>query len=396
MAIDYNAIIGKRAKVTVPSSDGWMSSNSIFRDPPKSITTRRIDRVDADGSLNRLYANSGDRFAENISLYAFGVNPFVAVQYSNTQASGGYSASNNNYNPKNGNSVLAPWGGKLPYRIMDGGSFRPPQLRQEQLLPLSRQPRNFTSMGSNPQYVDYTKTVMCDAKKPAVSFRQVKKPDMSIHTTATANKSLNIHSPETKEHYINIRQHTVENPTIISTTAKLSAKADLQLDNTGNFRETKRQTNAHTVHTNKSENIYSSIEPDHIPEKHRNLPEYMINTTKSENVYATIEPDYVLERQRNLPAYQTAAQKSDPRMYVAIEAENDYTLSQKVAASAHTNMNSHSDYDVNRDIVLPERLKYGGFENAGVAPTKERSVEYTPNYTTGKRDLSRKMMELRE
>jgi len=391
MSINYNAIIGNRAKVTLPSSEGWKSTNSILRDPPKSITTRRIDHVDTDGSLNKLYAESGDRFSENINLYARGVNPFVAVQYSNTQYSGGQIGTSN------GNGSIAA--GKLPYRIMDGGAFRPPQLRQEQLLPLSRQPRNFTSMGSNPQFIDYTKTVMCDSQKTPVSFRQVKKPNMNVSTSATASKNQNIkvNVPGTKEHYININKHVVEDSNFTSASAKLSAKANLQIVNRENLREAKKQINNYTTATNKSENIHVSTAPDYIQERTRNLPEYGVVTQKSDiNTYVQIEPDYVQERTRNIPEYNVITKKSDARTYVRIEPDNEYEFQQKVSGTAHTNMNSMGDYEINRDVILPQTLKYGGFDNFGIAPSRDRNVDYDTNYSTGKRDISRKIMEMRQ
>ena len=508
MSVNYNAIIGKHAKATLPSVEGWGSTNSILRDPPKSITTRRIDRVDADGSLNKLYADSGDRFSENINLYARGVNPFVAVQYSNNQYSGG------NIGTSNPNGSLAA--GKLPYRIMDSGAFRPPQLRQEQLLPLSRQPRNFTSMGSNPQFIDYTKTVMCQSQKAPVSFRQVKKPNMNVNTTATASKSQNIKIEGTKEHYININKHVIEDPTIVSAAAKISAKANLQIVNRENLREAKKQLNLYIVQTNKSENVHISsepenkynftknlpeystntqksdstkyvhmepehiqernrnlpeystntqksdstkyvhmepehiqernrnlpeystntqksdinkyvymepehiqernrnlpeystntqksdstkyvhMEPEHIQERNRNLPEYSTNTQKSDSTkYVHMEPEHIQERNRNLPEYSTNARKNDSRVHIRIEPENEYVFEQKVTGSATTNINAVGDYEMNRDIKLPQTLNYGGFSNFGVEPTRERNIDYNPNYSTTKRDIANKILEIR-
>lgn len=358
MSINYNAVIGKHAKATLPSVDGWQSTNSILRDPPKSITTRRIDRVDADGSLNKLYAESGDRFSENINLYARGVNPFVAVQYGNTQYSSGSIGTAINAGMSNS--------GKLPYRIMDGGAFRPPQLTQEQLLPLSRQPRNFTSMASNPQFVDYTKTIMCNAQKTPVSFRQVKKPNMNVNTSATANKSQNIRVEGTKEHYVNIRRHVVENPIIASADAKISALGNTQIVNRENCREAKRQTNTHDVDTNKSQNIHISISP---------------------------ENEYVLTK--NIPEYSTESKRNDPRVYVHIEPENEYVFEQKVVGNATTNITTKGDYEVNRAVTLPQTLSYGGFSNYGIEPSLERNINYNTDYTTNKRDLANRIAEMR-
>ena len=80
MSFSYSSIIGNKAKVTFPSVESWGTNNNILRDPPKSIMTRRIDKVNQDGSLNEMLYHSGDRFAENINVYARGVNPMVSVE----------------------------------------------------------------------------------------------------------------------------------------------------------------------------------------------------------------------------------------------------------------------------------------------------------------------------
>ena len=54
------------------------------------------------------------------------------------------------------------------------------------------------------------------------------------------------------------------------------------------------------------------------------------------------------------------------------------------------------DYEINRDVILPQTLKYGGFDNFGIAPSRDRNVDYDTNYSTGKRDISRKIMEMRQ
>lgn len=304
--MSYNMIIGNKAKTTLPSVEAWGSTNSILRDPPKSISTRRKDRVDADGSMNKLYAESGDRFAESINVYARSVNPFVAVQY----------------------------GPKLPYRIMDGGAFRPPQLTKEQLTPLSRQGRKFTSVQTNPEHIDYSKTTMCNAQKTPISFRQIKKPDMNANTTVIANKSHNIRAvgASVKEHYINIKRHVVENPIIVTADTNLSALENIQLVNRENYREVRRQINTNDVSANKSDNIHVVIEP-----------------------------------------------------------ENEYILKQKVVGHATTNIITNGDYEVNRTFDLPDTLKLGGFTNDGIHQSFDRNIDYTTDYSNSKLDLSKKM-----
>lgn len=61
MSITYKGILGYKASVTLPSVEGWGTNNNILRDPPKSIMTRRIDKVNQDGSVNEMLYHSGDR-----------------------------------------------------------------------------------------------------------------------------------------------------------------------------------------------------------------------------------------------------------------------------------------------------------------------------------------------
>lgn len=138
MSISYSALTNKR-RVTLPSVESWGDNNNILRDPPKSIHTRKIDKVGSDSLITETIDGSEDRINECILKFAKGVNPMVSVEYGNHSSSNGHISA------------------KLPYTIMKGGAFRPPILRQEQLQPLSRQSRNITKCSTNKQWVDFTK-----------------------------------------------------------------------------------------------------------------------------------------------------------------------------------------------------------------------------------------------
>ena len=140
------------AKVTLPCVESWGTNMNILRDPPKSIHTRKIDKVGEISNMTAMIDDSGDRVSESIMVYARGVNPSVSVSYSNLGNNGGQS----------GGSLTGlnnTQSAKLPYRINRDGAFRPPVLKQEQLLPLSRQPRIWTSQFSQPGFTDFSKRV---------------------------------------------------------------------------------------------------------------------------------------------------------------------------------------------------------------------------------------------
>ena len=88
MSISYSGLTNY-GKATLPSVESWGTNMNILRDPPKSIMTRRIDKVGETSSITELIDGSGNRNCEAISLYARGINPFVSVDYGNAGNNGG-------------------------------------------------------------------------------------------------------------------------------------------------------------------------------------------------------------------------------------------------------------------------------------------------------------------
>lgn len=117
----------RKAGLTLPSVEGV----NILRDPPKSIHTRKKERIEA-GDVTYNLREMPDRYSEAIRYYPTGVNPSVSVSYNN---SGGGSKTHTLPNVQATN----------PYKVVKDGAFRPPEFRQEDLLPLSRQKRMWTT-----------------------------------------------------------------------------------------------------------------------------------------------------------------------------------------------------------------------------------------------------------
>jgi hypothetical protein len=150
--ISYSAITNY-GKATLPSVESWGTNNNILKDPPRSYTTRRIDKVGATSEIDQMIQESGDRVAEVIKVYPRGVNPMVSVSYDNFGRNGG-----------EGKGQALLYGGqqaKLPYQVNKQGAFRPPVLAPVDLLPLSRFPRNVTSVDPTIHNPDYTKQIRC-------------------------------------------------------------------------------------------------------------------------------------------------------------------------------------------------------------------------------------------
>ena len=174
-------------KSSFPTVRGWNGSLNIMRDPHKSIFTKRKERVGDTNDVMNTLAHSEDRFIENINYFARGVNPMVSVSYGEAQTAAQTSNRGQSY---------------LPYRIMDGGAFRPPIKRQEDLLPLSRLPRKWTTVTCHPTNItDHTKRLIsigtakttpqvkdtiqaieCETKKRIFNYPQIVAPIVNAQT----------------------------------------------------------------------------------------------------------------------------------------------------------------------------------------------------------------------
>lgn len=176
MSIQYP----KTEHVTLPSVEQWGTNTNILRDPPKSITTRRIDKVFENTDINDLVDDSGDRINDGINVYARGVNPMVSISYDNNSNNAGISG--------NPTSTSNRTQARLPYPIMEGGAFRPPVYTQRDLLPLSRLPRTWFSTMTTPGFADFSKTI----QKPN-DYRAIK--DMLNIYDIKPNKTTNIEKP---------------------------------------------------------------------------------------------------------------------------------------------------------------------------------------------------------
>jgi len=176
MSIQYP----KTEHVTLPSVEQWGTNMNILRDPPRSITTRRIDKVLENTDITDLIDDSGDRINDGINVYARGVNPMVSVSYDNNSNNAGISG--------NPTSTSNRTQARLPYPVMEGGAFRPPIYTQRDLLPLSRLPRTWFSAMTTPGFADFSKTI----QKPN-DYRAIK--DMLNIYDVKPNKTTNIEKP---------------------------------------------------------------------------------------------------------------------------------------------------------------------------------------------------------
>jgi hypothetical protein len=270
MSISYSGIIGAgTGKAILPSVESWSTNNSILRDPPKSIMTRKIDKISDTSSLTQLCDESGDRVCEAISVYARGVNPMVSVSYGNEgNNSGG-----------NGSIVGGQNGGKqayLPYRIMKDGVFRPPILTPYQLLPISRQPRASTSNFTQPSFIDFSKKITC----PDGNYREVKEKTFKASVRPTATFKMNSQVVEPFE-----VKYVIKNPTKFDSRAGLSGIRTRDLT----YQEVSEPTKAIYGNPLNVEDVYTNQGSNntlkYVDNSHLNIDRYIQDPLNVEDVY---------------------------------------------------------------------------------------------------------------
>lgn len=182
--ISFSSALRSHGKVTLPSVDnGWLINSSIVKDPPKSITTRRIDKVGDAQMIVDMIEDNGDRICGSIMKFPRGVNP--AGEMADPLLT---SKERNATIQNNSNNAVRPStdpgyrfssqfgrgsGGYLARRIMMyAGAFRPPMYTVEQLAPLSRQPRLRTSCITHPEKINYTASPLESSADYAKSIRK--------------------------------------------------------------------------------------------------------------------------------------------------------------------------------------------------------------------------------
>ena len=155
--ISYDCLTTSR-KFTLPSVESWGTNMNIVKDPNKGIFTTRKDRVGDTQEVLLAQDASGDRIAENINVYARGVNPMVSVSYNNF-----------------GNNAGAPsrFSGKSAHLPYKPDRIIPPMYRKEDLMPLSRQPREWFYAFTNPELPNILQNMSCPEEKASIESKKL-------------------------------------------------------------------------------------------------------------------------------------------------------------------------------------------------------------------------------
>ena len=401
-------------KVTLPSVETWGTNMNILRDPSRSITTRRINKVGETSSITQMVDDSGNRACEAIRVYARGVNPSVSVSYDNYGSNSGGQAGSL---PGLGNPITGCGRqAKLPYTIMKDGAFRPPVLTQEDTMPLSRLPRVWTTAFSQPGFTDFSrKARVCGT---ALETKEVKNKCLKACVRPTATYIVETPIPEPFEvKYIiqptlkttansgirsmDVTSREVKEPTKEIYIEPLHADAHTKKIDPSRYvssSELKTQpyiqdANAHRVDTNMSSNknytdISEILDLVDLPVKDIRTTSHIAPKSHSAKV-KYIHND--LRMERNLPRYQYVSNKTDNTKYKRNQHTNNIELERNIpTGSFQTNFVSRGKGENgSRDAKLPPKAKIGGFHNSGQRPLLHRTQQIQENHDTQKAKTSR-------
>ena len=390
--LSYSSLTNS-GKVTLPSVDSWGTNMNIIRDPPKSIMTRRRDKVGENNDMLQMIDNS-DRSNEAIMRFSRGVNPSVSVSYSN-----------------NGGSLqnFGNQQARLPYSINKDGDFRPPVQAPQDLLPLSRMPRNITSAVSNPNMPHFGKELpnsrnvnSTSSVKTQIISSQVKptkryymqKPfqeafESNYSIQDVLKKSANSNMSTTDRTQTTVLAPTKEiNNDIINAFANSNVSNPQYVNNSLNdFNSTKfiQDTNTHSVYTNLNDinNIHNEQDLSNIKQKDFLLVEY--STAKRENKQTgdLIKENFELER--TLPVYlsQTNNMGMNNRVsYIHDDLELDRNLPEYQSRTNYNSMKNqtplyHDDIELDRN--LPEYQSRTNYNSMKQTPLYHDEIELDRN-----------------
>lgn len=397
MSISYSGIVG-RGKATLPSVEMYGTDMGILKDPPKMVMTRRIDKAQDTSLITELIDGSGDRIAEAIKVYPRGVNPMVAVNYSNSGNNGGNRMGGVE---TNAGSTFAGRQAYLPFRI---DAVRMPIVPPQSLLPMSRLPRTYFTQTTQPSFVNW-------AEKPikvinGESLRPVKKASDMIRASVRPTKVVNT-STSAKETYdikyviqnpirvsahsgvrtMNLTETYVGVPTkpIDRESALIYARTNASGEHTMNGEndiDASRYTHEDTLHgeehyANASSNIHVTPVSE-IFQTNEAIHENKIHATANAPKTSQAKINYLstdMDLQRALPAHSTRSNVSDSRVFVRQEQQYQQPLTTNRPYTHGEANRGRNDLRVpdtisSRDPYMKPKVQPGGFDPRGTVPVE--------------------------
>lgn len=345
---------------TLPS---W-EQPTIYRDPPKSIHTRKKERVDMS-NVTYMIRNDDSRINEGVAYLQRGINPHIDIMYNNVGGGGG------------GRTTTMPnVQASNPYKIMKDGAFRPPMFKQEDLLPLSRQRRPETSAITNPGirsgYNIHNLVDMIDKEEVSNSINVQKINYLSIRPTAMYKIEL-----PTEMFTAN-----AINENVLHTTVSSSVKG---MDKISRIATNEPyQSLKNPLHSSVSSNssILSNKSRDETIDKGHYINDKSNYTVQSsagrDNLVYKNNNKYNVELSRNMPLYNINSSVNgntkDIRMHTNAPKTNEKLINTSASSSVSMNCGRQDAvHDTQKNIILRGMGSVGnGIQNVGFVPTVQK------------------------
>ena len=367
MSLSYTGLTNY-GKTTLPSVESWGTNMNILRDPPKSIMTRKQNKVGETNSIIENNLNS-DRINENILVYARGVNPMVGVSYNNDSSgiSGNLAGLSQSFNTISTSSTQS----MLPYRIMNGQYFQPPVMTKEELLPLSRQPRAWTSQNTSLGFVDFSKRVK--EQGDATTTKEVKTSVLKTSIRPTEYKRIEkpIEQPyETK--------YSIQNTMNIFVNSGMRTR-----DITNKYvSDVNNGINKNPLNVNVYSNIGHKIYKNDTNVYTKNSIQDINQKEAFSNISGLCETKYIhkdIKLDRILPNYVSSTNNSDSKKYIRIEPINEIHLDKNIPNAIFENNNVKKTNDVdNRTYVLPPKINPGSYIDNNISKPLKTRIQQIP------------------
>lgn len=413
MSISYSGVIGFKAKATLPSVDTWNYNMNILRDPPKSITTLKNDKVGQTPEITQMIQDSGDRIGESISMYARGVNPMVSVDYSNNGNNGGQRRGNRASAGLADGTSNSGRQSYLPYRILDKGAFRPPIRDQRDLFPLSRLPRVWTSSFTQPGFADFSKKAMVPLRPE--DTKGIKQEAQMTRACIRPTATYQIETPVMETYDV---KNVIKNPITISASSGIHSQKKINgemskpyaqvLDNTlkadvnVNRGRSNNQSNTQLSHMNTEKYTHDALQGSMGTNKSQNIQRTPINELYNVNTEGMIKENFNLsyttphkgyekqeymheapELERTLPVYETHTNKGMPihKRFDQVSERELYNNRPSVALMNHEvrGMIQRNDEFDNRSYNLKPTIQNSLNQDGGFDPRPRMPQVYKEN-----------------
>lgn len=347
--ISYSGITN-HGKVTLPSVEMGLGTMNVLKDPPKSIMTRRIQKVGENNDLLEDIYDSGDCISEAITHYARGVNPMIEVSFTNH---GGNGTGNGSFS----NTQQA----KLP-RTLDNYHFRPPSRLKDSSIAFSRMPRLWTTVNTSKDFPKYSRRIV--QEKTAEKTKETK--DSILKVKAKPSKVYIMQSsavePSNTKTHINKNVIKVQAQSGMRTIDKQYLKVSKP---TGSTQE--------IIKGNISTNLSNPLRKNGKNNKqtYQNIKKTFVVKYNTQKTRAGDNINYIhndIEKNPNMPHYKATTNKCQKGI-------DKNTISRHVARERNiplttmtTNIGTSGRgfLDISKaQYKLPERLSCGGFSNNG-------------------------------